>query len=149
MIRPRLAISTMLAALALTLTFTGAAAALPAGQFQTNVLRNLCPETGGMNGHGYLLLRVKVREMGMSGANYFVIKSSMQEPLTGGSWRNVSKWPKETSTNFPDNGTSYYRVVERRYDYTPDDFYYRIQMKVQFWSNSHGLLMTKTVNGCS
>jgi hypothetical protein len=124
MIRRPLAISSVLVALALALALAGTTVA--ASPYRVLVLRQACTDSGGAHGRGYVLLRVKVREVGASGTNYFKIKS----------YRQTS------------SGTNYYRVVERRYDYKASDVVSsRIVIKAQFWSNSAGLLATRTVKG--
>jgi hypothetical protein len=131
----------------------GAALALPlptaaANPYQVQVLVNACPDTGGAHNLGYLELKVKAREVGTSGVNYFLVKSR-QQWSSGIGWSTRFKFPNEKSKIFPNDSSNYYHVTDRRYDYKPsDEIINRLQITVEFWSNSHGLLATRTVNGC-
>ena len=130
----------------------GAALALPlptlaASQYQVIVKVNHCQYSGGAHGHGYVELKVQAREVGVSGTNYFVVLSAHQES-SGVSWATQSTWPKETSTNFPNDSTNYYHVTDRRYDFTKlDEISNRLVITVKFKSNSLGVLATRTVKG--
>ena len=120
---------------------TGALAASP---YQAVVLEDVCTDSGGQHGRGYIKLKVKAREVGASGTNYFKIKSRL-EWSSGIAWSTRSTWPVEVSTTFPNNATNYYRNVTRRYDFRPnDDVSHRIWMKVEFWSSTDGLITSKT-----
>ena len=142
----RLALISVLAAI-------GAALALPfptaaANPFQVKVLVNACPDTGGAHNLGYLELKVKAREIGQSGVNYFLVKSR-QEWSSGVGWSTRFSFPNEKSMVFPNDASNYYHVTDRRYDYRKsDEIVNRLVITVEFWSNAHGLLATKTVKGC-
>ena len=131
----------------------GAALALPlptaaANPYQVKVLVDACPDTGGAHNRGYLELKVKAREVGISGVNYFVIKSR-QEWSSGLGFSTRSRSPRKRQTVFPNDATNYYHVTDRRYDYTKnDEIINRLVITVEFWSNSHGKLASKTVKGC-
>ena len=135
------------------LAVLAAALALPlptlaASPYQVKVLINACPDTGGAHNRGYLELKVRAREVGKSGVNYFVVKSR-QEWSSGLDWSTRFKFPKERSHVFPNDSTNYYHVTDRRYDYKKsDDVLNRLVITVEFWSNRHGLLATRTVHGC-
>jgi hypothetical protein len=134
----------VLCAAGLALPAVAAAAANP---YQVTVLAQACKYHGGAHGAGYVLLNVKAREIGQSGTNYFVVKSEVQAS-SGLAWGTQVKWPKETSLVFPDDSSNYYHLTDRRYDF-PKGFEVgaRIVIRVQFWSNTNGLLATRTVNG--
>jgi len=135
------------------LTALGAALALPlptaaANPYQVKVLVNACPDTGGAHNRGYLELKVKAREVGVSGVNYFIIKSR-QEWSSGVGWSTRFTFPKEKSMVFPNDASNYYHVTDRRYDYTKsDEITNRLVITVEFWSSSRGKLAWQTVTGC-
>lgn len=123
------------------------AGAMAANPYQVSVRAQACTYHGGAHGAGYLILNVKSREIGVSGTNYFVVKSEVQAN-SGISWGTQVKWPKEMSTVFPNDSTNYYHLTDRRYDFPKGwEVGARIVMRVQFWSNTNGLLATRTVNG--
>ncbi len=131
----------------------GVAAALPlpaaaANPFQVKVLINACPDTGGAHHVGYLEIKVKAREIGQSGVNYFLVKSR-QEWSSGIGWSTRFTFPNEKSMVFPNDSSNYYHVTDRRYDYTKnDEITNRLVVTVEFWSNTHGKLASRTVTGC-
>lgn len=144
MLRPRVAAGSAMLALSLLVSLSGSTVA--ASSYQAIVLRDACIYSGGAHGTGYLLYKVKVREVGLSGTNYFTIKSMLQKN-SGVRWRTVSTWPKETSSHFADDSVSHYRIVTRRYDHFElGSIGTRVQMIVQFWSDDYGLLTTMKVN---
>lgn len=123
------------------------ASALAANPYRAHVLINHCSSTGGAHGRGYIEVEVKAREIGVSGTNYFVVKSR-QEWSSGLGWSTRSTWPKEMSLTFPNDATNYYHLTDRRYDFTKnDEISNRIVITVQYWSKSSGLLATRTVKG--
>ena len=118
------------------------ATAVGSSQYQEIVLDQSCTQHGGAYGHGSIGLSVKAKEIGASGTNYFVIKSKVQTS-TGAGWGTVFAWPDKMSSVFPDDATSHHRVIDRVYD-KPTKFAYKLIITVQFWSNTDGLLATRT-----
>ena len=148
MFRTRLAVGSVAVALSLLLSLAGNVAA--SSSFQTTVQQNVCTRSGGAYGRGYVLLSVKAIEVGLSHTNYFIVRSRTQISL-GIDWSTGGTWQVRTSSHFADNSTNNSFVVTRRHDFKAADWMgFRIQMKVQFWSEDFGLLTTKTVNskGC-
>ncbi len=93
---------------------------------------------------------MKAVEVGSSRTNYFKVRSRIQVS-TGIDWSTGGPWRVQTSSHFADDPSSNSFVVTRRHDFKAADWMgFRIQMKVQFWSEDAGLLTTKTVNskGC-
>ena len=141
-------LSFVVALAALAAAFALPLPAMASSPYQVKVLTNACPDTGGAHNLGYLELKVKAREIGQSGVNYFVVKSR-QEWSSGVGWSTRFNFPKEKSDVFPNDSSNYYHVTDRRYDYKKsDEITNRLVITVEFWSNSHGLLATRTVNGC-
>lgn len=148
MFRTRFAVGSVVVALCLLLSFAGNVAAT--SSYQTNVQQNVCTRNGGAHGHGYVLLSVKAVEVGWSHANYFKVRSRTQISF-GVDWSSGGPWRVQTSNHFADSSANHSFVVTRRYDFKAADWMgFRIQMKVQFWSEAAGLLTTNTVNskGC-
>lgn len=86
------------------------------GDFTFEVLRNSCTNTGKDFGHGEVLLKVKVKEHGASGANKFSLVAVAQhyKPAT-------QKWVLEyafdkVKVKFPDDANSYYHTRWFAYD---------------------------------
>lgn len=139
---------TMLALLAVAAAAFGlpgtAAAADP---YQVAVKIDHCQSTGGAHNRGYVELKVKAREVGKTGTNVFVVLSERQES-SGLGFSTQSTWPKETSMRFPDNGTTYFHVTDRRYDFTKnDELVTRLVITVKFKNNAGKTLATRTVDG--
>ena len=139
---------TMLALLAVAAAAFGlpgtAAAANP---YQLAVKIDHCQSTGGAHKRGYVELKVKAREVGKTGTNVFVVLSERQES-SGLGFSTQSTWPKETSMRFPDNGTTYFHVTDRRYDFTKnDELVTRLVITVKFKNNVGKTLATRTVDG--
>lgn len=122
---------------------------LAATPFQATAIKQACTTSGGAHGGGYVELKVKGREVGLSGTNYMVFKSKLQAN-SGISWSTQKTFPDDQSNVFPNDSSSYYHVTDRRYDF-PRGFgvYARIVTTVEFWSNSSGLLAKRTVKGAS
>ncbi len=145
MLRRRQIRAAVLASVALALLLPSLAAA--ASPYQAIVVEQACTTSGGAHGRGYVLLRVKAREVGMSGTNYFVLRSELQWS-SGLAYSTRKTYPAVTSSNFPDNGTNYYRILQRRYDFKPsDEVSHRLVITVRFRSNTDGLLATRIVRG--
>jgi hypothetical protein len=129
--------------LAVVLAFVMATTALGATSFKYRVLRDVCTLSGGSSNLGYVVFKVKVKEIGTSGANYFRIKSKAQYQSGSNKWHTAVDWGWEYSNTFPNDSGSYYHVLKRRYDMSGVEDATRIKMKVQVWSNSKGLLSEK------
>jgi len=135
------------ASLALIVALSGTVTA--AEQLQVITLKDECSLTGGAHGNGFLHLKIKVREVGVSGVNYFVIKSSAGDYYAPGGYKPTwYKWPKETSSNFADDSVTHYRNVDRRFDFPASEDYPEgsIRMIVSFMSNTHGVVKTMVVD---
>jgi hypothetical protein len=118
--------------------------------FNFATIKDVCVTSGGAHGFGYTTLKVKVKEFGMSGANYFRILSKVQYRNNSG-WHTLHNFGWEYSNTFPNNGDNYYHVLQRRFDPdgTPDALAHRIWMRAQVWSNNSGLLAEKVMkNNC-
>jgi hypothetical protein len=84
--------------------------------FTFEVLRNRCASTGRDFGFGEVLLKVKVRENGASGANRFVFSAIAQH-----SKKRIGTWVTEytfdkVKVSFPDDANSYYHTRWFAYD---------------------------------
>jgi hypothetical protein len=118
--------------------------------FSFTTLKNACETSGGAYGFGYTALKVRVKEFGVSGANYFRILSKAQYK-NGSGWHTLINYGWEYSNTFPNNSVNYYHDLKRRFDPdgTPDALSHRIWMRAQVWSNSSGLLAEKIIkNNC-
>ena len=118
--------------------------------FNFSTIRNVCETSGGAHGFGYVLLKVRAKEFGMSGANYFRILIKTQYK-NGSGWHTLVNHGWSLSSVFPNNGDNYYYQLGRRFDPdgTPDALSHRIWMRVQVWSNSQGLLAERIMkNNC-
>jgi len=141
----RLSFFSVLLALAGAFALPGAAAASSAFQVATKI--DHCQFTGGAHGRGYVELKVRAREVGTSGTNYFLVLSQRQES-SGLAFGTAATWPKETSSKFPNNSTSYFHVTDRRYDFTKnDEVSNRLVITVKFKNNAGDVLATRTVKG--
>lgn len=140
-------LGTMLAVVLSLVLVTSTVAAAP---FAFKVRTDECTTSGGAHGFGYLRFGVRVKEFGMSGANYFRVLSKVQyKDPNGNGWYLLKSWGWEYSNTFPNNSANYYHDLIRRFDPdgTPDASAHRIWMKVQAWSNSVGLLDSKVMIG--
>ena len=118
--------------------------------FNFATLKNVCETSGGAHGFGYVRLRVRVTEYGMSGANYFKVLSKTQYK-NGSGWHTLINHGWNTSETFPNDGDNWYFIQNRRFDPdgTPDALSHRIWMRVQVWSISQGLLAERIMkNNC-
>ncbi len=132
--------------LLLLLALPGGAAAA-ASPYRVNVKIDHCQFHGGAHGRGYVELKVKSREVGKSGTTQFVILSERQES-SGLPFGPGKPYPKEKSAIFPNNGTSYYHVTDRRYDFTKnDEVSSRLVITVKFKNGAGHVLATRTVTG--
>ena len=86
------------------------------GDFSFEVLRNSCTNTGKDFGHGEVLLKVKVKENGASGANKFTLAAVAQHyRASTDSWVDEYTW-NTFKTTFPDDANSYYHTRWFAYD---------------------------------
>lgn len=86
------------------------------GDVTFEVLRNSCTSTGKDFGHGEVLLKVKVKEHGASGANKFTLAAVVQhyKPSTS-NWITEYTFAK-VKVKFPDDANSYYHTRWFAYD---------------------------------
>lgn len=136
--------------LAILLSLVMAGSVLATSPFRYIELKDVCQTSGGDHGFGYLAFKVRVKEIGMSGANYFRIRSKVQyRDANGAGWYTLKAWAWEYSNTFPDNGATYYYDLKRRFDPdgTPDASSHRMWMRVQVWSNNAGLLSERIMTG--
>ena len=90
-----------------------------ADTFEFNILRNSCKTTGGDFHHGEVLLKVKVKENGASGANNFTLTAAGQHfKNSTNSWVLESQF-ETVKVTFPDDANSYYHT--RWFAYDPKD----------------------------
>jgi hypothetical protein len=117
------------------------------GDFVFEVLRNRCVNTGKDFGHGEVLLKVKVKENGASGANKFTLAAVAQhlKPSTG-TWVNEYTFDFVKVT-FPDDANSYYH--ERWFAYDPKESKeHRIVLVMKILHNKQ-VLASRTVTSKS
>jgi hypothetical protein len=136
--------------LALLLSVVIVAPTFAASPFRFRELRDVCTLSGGLHGFGYLRYKVGVAELGMSGANYFRIRSKVQyRDENGDGWFTLKAWDWVYSASFPNNANDHVFALGRRFDPdgTPDASAHRIWMRVQVWSNSTGLLAEQIMTG--
>ena len=142
----RISMVALLAVAAAAFAMPGNAAAA-ASPYRVAVKIDHCQSTGGAHGRGYVELKVKAREVGKTGTNYFLVLSERQES-SGLGFSTQSTWPKETSMTFADNATNYFHVTDRRYDFTKnDELVTRLVITVKFKNNAGKTLATRTVDG--
>ncbi len=137
------------ALLAVLLAAVVSTTTLAATPFRYTVLRDVCELGGGDHGFGFLKLKVRVKEIGTSGAEFFRIRSKVQMKTESPGWKTIQDWGWEYSDDFPNNSTSYYHDLSRRYD--PDGAFgnalaFRIWFRVQVWRFNE-LLDQKVVIG--
>lgn len=118
------------------------------GDFSFEVLRNSCTNTGKDFGHGEVLLKVKVKENGASGANKFTLAAVAQhyKPRTD-TW--ITEYTFDTvKVKFPDDANSYYHT--RWFAYDPKEGKeHRIVLVMKIWHNRQVLASrTVTSKGC-
>ncbi len=131
-----------LALLALAIVAPGPASAAPTN-FQFEVLRNRCTTSGGDFSHGEVLLKVRVTENGLSGANKFTLAGVAQHYRSRtGTWRDEYTWDTFKVT-FPNDANSYYH--KRWFAYDPNDKHkHRIVLVIKVWHN-RTVLASKTI----
>ena len=147
--RRKLGASTLLAFL---LTVVLVAPSVATSPFRFRELTDFCTLSGGDHGFGYLKYKVRVREIGLSGANYFRIRSKVQyRDENGAGWFTLKTWDWKYSSVFPNNSNDHYFELGRRFDPdgTPDATAHRMWMRVQVWSVTTGLLAEQIMTGQS
>ena len=128
---------------ALVLAIAVPSTVLAAGPFSYTVLRDVCR---GEDRPVTLTLKVKVREVGMSGANYFRVRTTAIESWNG-SWHTVKDWGWEYSNSFPNDADNWYHVRAHTWEMNGDHDAAKLRMKVQVWSNTQGMLSQKVITG--
>ena len=81
----------------------------------STTIRNVCETSGGAHGFGYVLLKVRAKEFGVSGANSFRILSKVQYKNNSG-WHTLINHGWKVSSVFPNNSDNYYYQLGRRFD---------------------------------
>jgi len=134
-----------LALLAVTVVAPGPTAA--AGEFQFKILRNSCTTSGADFGHGEVLLKVRVTENGLTGANKFTLAAVAQHYRAGTeTWQTEYTWDTFKIT-FPNDANSYYHT--RWFAYDPNDNKkHRIVVVIKVWHNKT-VLASKTLTSKS
>lgn len=136
--------------LALALLAVTVAAPVPTsatGEFVFEVLRNRCTTSGGDFGHGEVLLKVRVTENGLSGANKFTLAAVAQHYK-----RRTDTWATEYTFDnvkvvFQNDANSYRHT--RWYAYDPNDRHkHRIVVVIKVWHN-RTVLAKKTITSRS
>jgi len=129
-----------LALLAVAVVAPGPASA--AGEFEFSIRRNNCVTSGGDFGQGEVLLKVRVTENGLSGANKFTLAAVAQH------YRAASDtWQTEYTFDFvkvvfPNDANSYRHT--RWYAYDPNDNKkHRIVVVIKVW-HKKTVLASKT-----
>ena len=134
-----------LALLAVTLVAPGPAGA--AGEFQFEVLRNRCITSGGDFGHGEVLLKVRITENGLSGANKFTLAAVAQHYNA-----STDTWQTELTFDFvkvvfQNDANSYWH--KRWYAYDPaDGKEHRLVVVIKVWHKRH-VLASNTITSKS
>ena len=143
----RLARARLRSAVLLSLAVLAVVAPVPTqaapSDYRFEVLKNSCTDSGKDFGHGEVLLKVKVSEIGASGANKFTLKAVAQhfKPSTK-KWVDEFTFDKVT-VKFVDDGNSYYHV--RWFAYDPrENKDHRIVLVMKVWHNKQ-LLAKRTV----
>ena len=135
----------LLSLLLLALVAPGTAHAADTFQFQ--ILRNSCKTTGGDFNHGEVLLKVKVIESGMSGANKFTLAAVAQHhKMSNDSW--IDEYSFSTfKVTFPNDANSYYHT--RWFAYDPKDkSEHKIVVTIKVWHDKQ-VLASKTLTSKS
>lgn len=137
--------------LALTLLVLAAMAPGPASaapsDFEFNVLRNRCTTSGGDFGRGEVLLKVRVTEIGLSGANKFTLSAVAQHyKARTDTWVNEYSW-NTFKVTFPNDANSYHHT--RWFAYDPKDRRkHQIVLVVKVWHNRK-VLASRTITSKS
>jgi hypothetical protein len=131
-----------LALLTFSLVAPGPASAAP-GDFEFKVLRNSCTTSGGDFQHGEVLLKLRVTENGLSGANKFTLAAVAQHYRSSNdTWQTEYTWDAFKVT-FPNDANSYYHT--RWFAYDPNDkSKHQIVVVIKVWHNKT-VLESKTI----
>jgi hypothetical protein len=131
------------ASLVLALTLPGSA--LAAGDFKFRVLKDVCQANGGDFGRGHHRLKVRVEEMGKSGANKFTLDAKVLHRKPGSSkWTTEFSWERFKSV-FPNDGDNYFHW--RWFSYDPKNTgLHKIIVVIKIWHNRQ-LLASRTLSG--
>ena len=118
-----------------------------AGEFEFKILRNSCTTSGADFGHGEVLLKVRVTENGLSGANKFTLAAVAQHYQSStDTWRDEYNWDA-FKVKFPDDANSYYHT--RWFAYDPNDNKeHQIVVTIRVWHNKR-VLASKTITSRS
>ena len=144
--RSGLLVSMAVVLLALMLPATTAAAS----PYRVSVLRNTCTLDGGAYGYGKAVMKLFIEERGVSGTNYFKLRTRLQQRV-GGTWYTVDQ-ATDVSESFPNDADSWNWTVRRvgHFDANSQTYYHRLVMRVQFMDMRPGadaVLKTRTVYG--
>ena len=135
-----------LSLLAFAVVAPGPASAAPT-DFEFKLRVNSCKTSGGDFNHGEVLLKVRVTENGLSGANKFTLAAVAQHyrPHTD-TWQNEYTWDTFKVT-FPNDANSYFH--RRWFAYDPsDNGKHRIVLVIKIWHNKT-VLASKTITSKS
>lgn len=135
-----------LSLLAFAVVAPGPASAAPV-DFQFKILRNGCTTSGGDFGHGEVLLKVRVTENGLSGANKFTLAAVAQHyKARTDTWQTEYTWDTFKVT-FPNDVNSYHHT--RWFAYDPNDKKtHQIVVVMKVWHNKT-VLASKTITSKS
>ena len=139
--RPTLLLA--LASLVLALTLPGSA--LAASDFKFRVLKDVCQASGGDFDRGHHRLKVRVVELGKSGANKFTLDAKVLHRKPGsGTWTTEFSWERFKAT-FPDDSNNYFHT--RWFSYDPKNSgLHRIVVVIKIWHNRQ-VLASRTLRG--
>ena len=115
--------------------------------FQFEIRRNSCTTSGGDFHHGEVLIKVKVTENGLSGANKFTLAAVGQHHKTSNdTW--ITEYTFSTfKVTFPNDSNSYYHT--RWFAYDPKDKNeHKIVVVIKVWHNN-SVLASKTLTSKS
>lgn len=135
-----------LSLLAFAIVAPGPASAAPT-DFQFKVLRNRCTTSGGDFHHGEVLLKVRVTENGLSGANKFTLAAVAQHYRSRThTWRTEYAWDT-FKVQFPNDANSYFH--RRWFAYDPNDkSKHRVVVVIKVWHKKQ-VLASKTITSKS
>jgi hypothetical protein len=137
-----IALATTMVLLALLLP-ASASAAYP---YTTTVEANACTATGGLNGYGYVRLKVLQKEWGTSGTNYFQVRIQVQRRLRAGTTWTVVDSMTNITESFPNDANSISWEQARKYSFTlaqVTNYAHRIAMRFQWWDMRAGLTLSR------
>jgi len=141
----RLSMALGIGALIALFVLPGSVAA--SNDYHVTVLVDHCQFTGGAHGHGYVKLKVEIKEIGKSGTTHFVVSGKRQES-SGLAFSTVQTYPPQSSGTFPNDANSTSTDAHLRYDFTKnDELTERLIMTVKFKDGSNMTLATRTVKG--